>query len=128
VPDPVIPSAAQPLRALWRRYGAYRSRFVGAVVASTVNKVADVVPELLIGAAVDVVVRGDASFVGEVLGVESRYAQLGWLAVINALVWIVESLSEYVASVLWRGLAQGVEHDMRVDAYDHVQLLYLVWI
>src|SRR4029079_11003736 len=69
----------------------------------------------------------DASFVGEVLGVDSRYAQLGWLAVINAVVWVVESLSEYVASVLWRGLAQGVEHDLRVEAYDHVQHLELGW-
>ena len=127
MPHPVAPAASQPLRALWSRYGAYRSRFVGAVVASTINKVADIVPELLIGAAVDVVVRGDASFVGEALGVESRYAQLAWLAVINAVVWIVESLSEYVASVLWRGLAQGVEHDLRVEAYDHVQHLDLGW-
>ncbi|WP_243395426.1 ABC transporter ATP-binding protein [Nocardioides currus] len=119
--------ADQPLRALWQRYRAYRARFVGAVVSSTVNKVADVMPELLIGAAVDVVVRGDASFVGEVLGVESRYAQLGWIAVINVVVWIIESGSEYVASVLWRGLAQGVEHDLRVEAYDHVQHLDLGW-
>ena len=123
----VIPDADQPLRALWQRYRAYRGRFIGAVVASTINKVADVMPELLIGAAVDVVVRGDASFVAEVLGVESRYAQLGWIAVINAIVWIIESGSEYVASVLWRGLAQGVEHDLRVEAYDHVQHLDLGW-
>jgi ATP-binding cassette subfamily B protein len=124
-----VPASAdapvQPLRALWQRYGAYRARFVLAVTCSTVNKVADIVPELLIGAAVDVVVRGDASFVGEVLGVESRYAQLGWLAAINVVVWVVESLSQYVASVLWRGLAQGVEHDLRVEAYDHVQHLDL---
>ncbi len=124
---PAVPAPVQPLRALWRRYDAYRGRFVLAVIASTVNKVADIVPELLIGAAVDVVVRGDASFVGELLGVESRYAQLGWLAAFNVLVWVVESLSEYVASVLWRGLAQGVEHDLRVEAYDHVQHLDLGW-
>lgn len=119
--------ADQPLRALWQRYRAYRARFIGAVVASTINKVADVAPELLIGAAVDVVVRGDASFVGELLGVESRYAQLGWIAAINVVIWIIESGSEYVASVLWRGLAQGVEHDLRVEAYDHVQHLDLGW-
>ena len=121
------PSADQPLRALWQRYRAYRARFIGAVVASSVNKVADVAPELLIGAAVDVVVRGEASFVGEVLGVESRYEQLVWIAVVNVVVWIIESGSEYVASVLWRGLAQGVEHDLRVEAYDHVQHLDLGW-
>jgi ATP-binding cassette subfamily B protein len=118
---------AQPLRALWSRHRRYRARFVAAMAASTVNKVADVVPELLIGAAVDVVVRGDASFVGTVLDVESRYAQLGWLAVINAVVWIVESLSEYVAQVLWRGLAQGIEHELRVEAYDHAQHLDMSW-
>ena len=122
----VVP-AQQPLRELWRRYDAYRRRFVLAVTASTVNKVMDVMPELLIGAAVDVVVRGDASFVASVLDVESRYAQLGWLAAVNVVVWVLESASEYVADVLWRGLAQGVEHDLRVEAYDHAQHLDMGW-
>lgn len=121
------PTADQPLRALWERYDRFRGRFVLAVGMSTLNKVADVVPELLIGAAVDVVVRGADSFVGDVLGVESRYAQLGWLAVINVVVWIIESASEYVADVAWRGLAQAVEHDLRVEAYDHAQHLDLGW-
>ncbi|KRE42980.1 ABC transporter [Knoellia sp. Soil729] len=117
----------RPLHALWQRHRRYRGRLVAAVTMSTVNKVADVVPELLIGAAVDVVVRGNDSFVGSVLGVDSRYAQLGWLAVINVVVWVVESVSQYIADVLWRGLAQGVEHDLRVDAYDHAQHLDMSW-
>ena len=118
---------ARPLQALWQRHRRYRGRLVAAVTMSTVNKVADVVPELLIGAAVDVVVRGQGSFVGTVLGVESRYAQLGWLAAINVVVWVIESVSQYIADVLWRGLAQGVEHDLRVDAYDHAQHLDMSW-
>lgn len=122
--DPVI---ERPLGALWKRYRGFRGRFVLAVAMSTLNKVADVVPELLIGAAVDVVVRGADSFVGDLLGVESRYAQLGWLAAINLVVWIIESASEYAADVLWRGLAQGIEHDLRVEAYDHAQHLHLGW-
>jgi len=121
------PTPDQPLRALWQRYGRYRRRFVAAVCFSAVNKVADVFPELLIGAAVDVVVRGDGSLVASLLGVESRYAQLAWLAAINALVWLVESATEYVAQVLWRGLAQGVEHDLRVEGYDHAQHLDMSW-
>lgn len=120
-------SPDRPLAALWQRHRRYRGRLVAAVTMSTVNKVADVVPELLIGAAVDVVVRGQDSFVGEVLGVESRYSQLAWLAVINVVVWVVESVSQYVADVLWRGLAQGVEHDLRVEAYDHAQHLDMSW-
>jgi ATP-binding cassette subfamily B protein len=85
------------------------------------------VPELLIGAAVDVVVRGADSWAATLLGVESRYAQLGWLAAINVVVWVVESVSDYLADVLWRGLAQGIEHELRVEAYDHAQHLDLGW-
>ncbi|MFC7490762.1 MULTISPECIES: ABC transporter ATP-binding protein [unclassified Knoellia] len=117
----------RPLSALWERHRRYRGRLVAAVTMSTINKVADVVPELLIGAAVDVVVRGTDSYVGTLLGVESRYAQLGWLAAINVVVWVIESLSQYVADVLWRGLAQGIEHDLRVEAYDHAQHLDMSW-
>ena len=121
------PPTRKPLTELWHRYRAYRARFVAAVIMSTVNKIADVMPELLIGAAVDVVVRGQDSFVAGLLGVESRHSQLAWIAVFNVVVWVIESASEYVAAVLWRGLAQGIEHDLRVEAYDHVQHLDLGW-
>jgi len=122
---PALPD--QPLRALWQRHGRYRGRLVASVSATTVNKIADVMPELLIGAAVDVVVRGDASLVAQLLGVESRHAQLAWLAGFNAVAWIIESLTEYVADLLWRGLAQGIEHELRVEAYDHAQHLEMAW-
>ena len=84
-------------------------------------------PELLIGAAVDVVVRGADSFVGTLLGVDSRFAQLGWITAVNTVVWILESVFGYLAAVLWRNLAQSVEHDLRVDAYDHAQHLDVGW-
>ncbi len=45
-----------PLLRLWRRAGHHRPRVIYATVMSSLNKVFDVVPELLIGAAVDVVV------------------------------------------------------------------------
>jgi len=116
-----------PLGQLWRRYRRYRTRVVLAITATTVGKVMDVMPELLIGAAVDVVVRGADSFVGTLLGVESRFAQLGWITAVNTVVWILESLFGYLAAVLWRNLAQSVEHELRVDAYDHAQHLDLGW-
>lgn len=116
-----------PLRELWKRYRDRRARFVLAVTLSVLNKLADVVPELLIGAAVDVVVRGDGSWAAAVLGVESRHAQLAWLAGINVVVWLIESLTEYLAALSWRGLAQDIEHDLRVEAYDHAQRLDLTW-
>jgi ATP-binding cassette, subfamily B, bacterial len=94
---------------------------------SVLNKLADVMPELLIGAAVDVVVRGNDSLVATALGVEDRFAQLVVLAIINVAVWLIESASEFVANVLWRNLAQTIEHEARMDAYRHVQRLELAW-
>ena len=45
------------------------------------------------------------------------------IAAINVVVWLIESASEYAAARLWRGLAQGVEHALRIEAYDHAQRL-----
>jgi ATP-binding cassette subfamily B protein len=122
------PSAeAPPLLRLWRYAGGHRRTVVAATGFSVLNKLADVVPELLIGAAVDVVVRADDSLVATVFGVEDRFAQLVVLAIINVAVWLVESASEFVANVLWRNLAQTIEHEARMDAYRHVQRLELAW-
>jgi ATP-binding cassette subfamily B protein len=92
-----------------------------------VNKAADVVPELLIGAAVDVVVRGDSSLVADVFGIGDRFDQLVMLAVLNVIVWVLESATQYAYSLLWRNLAQSIEHDLRTEAYSHLQELDLAW-
>jgi ATP-binding cassette subfamily B protein len=98
-----------------------------ATVFTTVNKVADIVPELLIGAAVDVVVKGERSFVSGLLGVDDRFSQLVALALVNVVVWMIESLFDFLSAVTWRNLAQTIEHDARMDAYRHVQDLDLAW-
>jgi ATP-binding cassette subfamily B protein len=116
-----------PLAQLWTRYRQYRARVVLAFLLSTVRKVMDVMPELLIGAAIDVVVRGSDSFVADLLGVADRREQLVWLAVVNAVVWVLESLFDYLAALTWRNLAQQVEHDLRLEAYGHVQGLDMAW-
>ena len=116
-----------PLRRLWAYSQGHRRTTVAAIVFTVLNKLADVMPELLIGAAVDVVVRQDDSFVGQALGIESLTGQLTALAVINVGVWIVESATDWVAHLLWRNLAQTIEHELRMDAYGHVQDLELAW-
>ena len=118
---------ASPLRRLWRYSGGHRRTVITAMVFSVLNKLADVMPELLIGAAVDVVVRADQSIVGRVFGIEDRFDQLLVLAAINVGVWVVESATDYMAQLLWRNLAQTIEHEARMDAYRHVQRLELAW-
>ncbi|MET0726874.1 MAG: ABC transporter ATP-binding protein, partial [Acidimicrobiales bacterium] len=122
---PLSPRA--PLRELWIHARHHRPRVVLATVFSILNKTCDVAPELLIGAAVDVVANSGQSFVGRVFGVEDRSDQLWILAAITVVVWVLESITDYVAHITWRNLAQSIEHDTRMRAYSHVQHLELAY-
>jgi ATP-binding cassette subfamily B protein len=113
--------------SLWRLARPQRARLLLAVLLTSVNKAADVVLELLIGAAVDVLVRGEDAVVATWFGVEGRFEQLVVLAALNAVAWVVESLSQYAAALQWRGLAQTVQHEVRTDLYEHVQELEVAW-
>jgi ATP-binding cassette, subfamily B, bacterial len=122
---PVDPSP--PLRQLWRHAHRHRPRIVLASVFSVLNKICDIAPELLIGVAVDVVVNEERSLVEQLTGIESRTSQLYALAAVTVVVWVLESITDYVADVLWRNLAQEVEHDLRMEAYEHIQHLELAY-
>ena len=120
-------SQEPPLRQLWEHAGHHRPRVVLATIFSVLNKLFDIAPELLIGAAVDVVVNEGESFIGNVFGIEDRSDQLTVLAIITVIIWVLESVTDYIAEVLWRNLAQSIEHDVRMDAYRHVQELELAY-
>ncbi|MBX3312720.1 MAG: ABC transporter ATP-binding protein [Actinobacteria bacterium] len=100
---------------------------VFATVMSVLNKLCDIAPELLIGAAVDVVVNQDRSFVGRLIGSEDRFEQLTALAAITVVIWIAESLTDYIAQVTWRNLAQAIQHETRMEAYEHIQSLEMAY-
>ena len=90
------------------------------------NKLFDVMPEILIGIAIDVVVRQQDSFVAAA-GITDPKHQIVLLAVLTLVIWIGESVFEFLLLVLWRNLAQDLQHKMRIDAYTHVQQLDLAW-
>ena len=111
-----------PLARLLSYSAAYRVIAIKASIYSVLNKFFDVMPEILIGVAIDVVVRGEKSFVAR-WGVTSPYSQIVSLALLTLIIWISESTFEYLYSVQWQTLAQKVQHDLRMDAYRHMQSL-----
>ena len=115
-----------PLRALLGYARGYRRAIWLASFYSVANKFFDVLPELLIGVAVDVVVNQKASFLAR-LGVVDPKDQLLLLALITIVVWLLESWTEYLYEVRWRNLAQDLQHDARMEAYAHVQRLELAY-
>ena len=97
-----------------------------ASVCSVLNKIFDLGPPVLIGAAVDVIVQRETSFLTR-FGVVEVWDQLLLLSGITLVVWLLESVFQYAYAILWRNLAQTVEHDLRVDAYRHLQDLELAY-
>src|SRR4030095_4727326 len=71
---------------------------------------------------IDVLVNKQNSFLGY-LGITTVLSQLYILALCTFIVWSFEALFEYLSDVTWRRLAQTVQHELRVDAYGHVQEL-----
>ncbi len=93
---------------------------VAAGVYSVLNKIMDIAPEILIGGAIDIVVRGEGSFLSN-FGVVDVRAQFVVLGILTFVVWGFESLFEYLQGIGWRNLAQTVQHELRIDAYTHIQ-------
>ena len=111
---------------LFRYLKPWRTKVVLASSYSALNKIFDIAPEVLIGIAVDLVVKKNDSFVAS-LGFNSISSQVWFLGLVTFIIWALESLFEYLYMIEWRGLAQKVEHKLRVEAYDHAQRLELDW-
>jgi ATP-binding cassette subfamily B protein len=119
-----MPSPQPPIRRLLRYARGERRAIWLAVTSSVINKLLDLAPPYLIGMAVDVVVNKEASLIGR-FGVPDVTTQLWILALVTVAVWGLESLFEYWLGILWRNLAQRLQHSLRLDAYGHVQRLDL---
>ncbi|GCE65090.1 ABC transporter ATP-binding protein [cyanobiont of Ornithocercus magnificus] len=110
------------LRRLLHHIGSRRRQLRAAVACSVLNKVFDLAPPVLIALAVDVVVREQNSWLAR-LGFISVPSQLVTLAIFSFLIWTAESLFEYLYGLLWRNLAQATQHELRLEAYSHLQQL-----
>ena len=73
----------------------------------------------MIGIAIDIVVEGSDSFIGN-LGYSDRRQQLIILAVLTFIIWGLESAFDYIAAVTWRNISQDIEHSLRTDAFNNV--------
>lgn len=115
---------AHPLIRLWNYGRQYRRKMVLATLSSVLNRIFDLAPPALIGAAVDVVVQQEDSLIAR-LGFTEARSQLLVLAGLTLVIWGFESLFQYIYQVMWRNLAQTLQHNLRVDTYGQVQTLEL---
>ena len=124
--DDQISPSTHPLLRLFDYGHQYRKQIWQATTCSILNKLFDLAPPGLIGIAVDVVVKQQDSIIAQ-LGVKDIFGQFLILSLLTAIIWILESVFEYAYARLWRNLAQDIQHDLRLDAYKHLQELELAY-
>ena len=115
-----------PFRRLLQHTSSHKKTIRLASACSIINKIWDLAPPLLIGLAVDVVVLQENSFLAG-LGFQDPWNQLILLSIVTFIVWGFESLFEYFFGILWRNLAQTVQHELRLDTFNHVQKQGMGW-
>ena len=115
-----------PLKRLIDYGHNYRVQIWQAIACSILNKIFDLAPPALIGAAVDVVVKQQDSLIAQ-LGVKDIFSQLLILSFLSLIIWGLESVFEYAYARIWRNLAQNIQHNLRLDAYSHLQELELAY-
>lgn len=113
-----------PLLRLLNYGHSYNQEITLASSCSILNKIFDLAPPALIGAAVDTVVQRQNSLLGS-WGIKDVWWQLVVISLASAVIWALESAFEYAYARLWRNLAQNIQHNLRLDAYAHLQKLEL---
>lgn len=96
----------------------YPKKFKLITLYTILNKVFDLAPPFLIGIAVDIVVKREESLVAS-FGIKDSWNQLLFISALTIIVWVLESVFEYLMSVGWKELAQTAQHDFREIAFRH---------
>ncbi|MBD2562251.1 MULTISPECIES: ABC transporter ATP-binding protein [Nostoc] len=118
----LVAKKRSPLQRLLNYGDKYRPQIYQATAYSIINTILDLAPPWLIGVAVDILVQQQDSFIAK-FGIKEVVWQFALLSLITVIVWIFESLSQYAYDRLWRNLAQNIQHNLRLDAYNHLQEL-----
>ena len=115
-----------PLRRLISYASEFRVRIVLATLCTIINKIFDLAPPLLIGMTIDVLVERENSVIAG-WGITDTFNQVLAMAGLTLVAHLGESLFEYWYNLLWRNLAQSLQHEARIDAYSHVQNLEMAF-
>ncbi|MFZ0565527.1 MAG: ABC transporter ATP-binding protein [Chlamydiales bacterium] len=109
-----------PILRLLSYLRPFKAQYIRASIYSISNKLFDILPEIIIGVAIDVVVHQKHSWLAQ-LGIQRIDTQLIFLGLLALVTWGFESFFEYLYSINWKNLAQSVQHALRLETTDHIQ-------
>ncbi len=111
----------QPMMRLFRYLKKFRSDIIFATNSSITNKVLDLMPPLLVGWIIDTVSGNTPLWIIKVLGNADAWTNATFIAFLVVLIFGLESFFEWLYKRSFMRLAQKVQHDLRMDAYNKLQ-------
>ena len=116
---------------MWRLYAEYGKghvhEFALGIVGTILGRLSGLLPPFVLGLAIDAIFLNQRAFRLPLFPTEwvpgTRTGQL-WLSIaLIALSFLVGAGFSWVSGWGWNRFAQGVQHALRVDTYDRMQLL-----
>ena len=115
--DPSPRAMKQLFQYVQRRAGL----FWFACSTSVLNKVLDLMPPLLVGWVIDSVSGTPPGWMQVLPGLDTPLRMAVFLSLLGVGIFAFESLFEWMYQRGFLTLAQEVQHDLRLDAYDKIQ-------
>jgi ATP-binding cassette subfamily B protein len=116
-----LQETAQPMARLFGYLRRYRLSLWLASGASVLNKILDLMPPLLVGWVVDALRGAPPSWIVRLAGTSDPWRMAVALSCLAVVIFAFESLFQWAYQAGFMRLAQRVQHDLRLEAYQRIQ-------
>ncbi len=111
----------KPIQRLFSFLGSYKKRLYFSVGSSAVHKIFDLMPPFIIGWTIDILSNNTPAWIANVTGSSEILANALFCVGLIVVIFLLESLTEWMLKFGFLTLAQQVQHDLRIKAYNHMQ-------
>jgi len=111
----------RPMSRLFRYLQRYSTSLWLAAAAAVLNKIFDLMPPFLTGWILDSAGGHVPHWMGRVMGIYDPWPAAVAIALLTFIIFGFESLFEWLYKSGFMRLAQRTQHDLRIDAYTHLQ-------
>lgn len=110
-----------PMRRLFLYLRKYKKIVSFASITVIIHKIFDLMPPLLVGWIVNIANKDTPDWIVNVLGTNDILTAVVFISVMIVVVFGMESLTQWLYKIGFMRLAQRVQHDLRLDAYQQLQ-------
>ncbi len=111
----------KPMYRLFRYLNNYREKVLSASLSSIANQVFDLMPPFLTAWMIDSVSGNVPGWISTYTGLSDSWSIILFLGILTVIIFGLESFFEWLLQRGFMRLAQRVQHDLRMDAYQKLQ-------